>query len=116
MLTFSNKIELTRHEKVKSSSSMGKSLKKSLKSLTTKTYVVNPEREKSSKKDRNVRLKIGKSTFFLPTEESKFVEKFTSTLDQDSSNFVPIPSGKIFRNFLCRRVMSSSEPGKRAPL
>ena len=99
MLTFSNKIKLPRHEKVKSSSSMGKSLKKSFKSLTTKTYVVNPEREKTSKKDRNVRLKIGKSTFFLPTEESNFVEKFTKTLNEDSSDFVPIPPGKIFRKF-----------------
>ena len=75
---------------------MGKSLKKSFKSLTTKTYVVNPEREKRSTKDRNVRLKIGKSTFFLPTEESNFVEKFTKTLNEDSSDFVPIPPGKIF--------------------
>ena len=58
------------------------------------------DEEKRSTKDRNVRLKIGKSTFFLPTEESNFVEKFTKTLSEDSSDFVPIPPGKIFRKFV----------------
>jgi len=47
--------------------------------------------KKASKKEGNIRLKIGKSTFFLPNEQNSFAEEFKQTLEQE--NHPPVPPG-----------------------